>query len=311
MPEQKININITAKEVKSSVSIKDIATKINKTKTYSTKVPNTKLNVIITGLGEKSVPVDSLFRRTLDQFSHNDISFNFINKGVIENKTIADLFSRIVNYNRLFLENNNATEQTIKFLSKQLTTNLTNNDTISRTSIKVLSNTFSREDIAVYTLTKIFAHSITNSELTTLLTNKGVEDSITSLDLFNRVVNYNLLLQSLADATDDFCQVCPDDDQAAAFTKVVKDFQNISEVFSSVSTKPFIELLTIEDTDPLFTIGVNKADLKEVIDNGTTVTTGKRLLSEYSFLDTGLINNQNYFAEAYVEPGYVGTNRNI
>jgi hypothetical protein len=307
MSEQKINITakevnskVDVKEKKSSVSIKDIAAKINKTKTYSTKVPNTKLNVIVTGLGEKSVPTDSLFRRSLDQFSYSDTSFNFVNKGIVDNKTIVDLFNRIVSYNRLFLENNTATEQSAKLFSKQLADSFTNNDIISNTSIKVLSSTFSHEDITAYSLTKIFAHSVTNSELATFLTNKGIEDNVTSLDLFNRVANYNLLLQSLADATDDFCQVCPDDDQTATFTKVIKEFQNTSEVFSRVLAKPFIELLTIEDTDPLFAIGVNRVDFKEVIDNGTTITTGKRLLSEYSFSDTSFRSSQKILNDNYL-----------
>jgi len=278
-------VNDSFKDIKNTIDIKELKSDVIKNKQYQTGKFDTKLKVTVTGLGEESIPNDANFKRLFDQFSQSDFFLKSLLKSFIETQQSIDSFNRVVSFNRVINENQFSSEFTTKFISKILLTNFTNTDTISKASTKVLSSTFSRQDIAAYTLGKIFAHTATNTEISRYTVGKSLTEEQNSVDLFNRIVNFQRFFEEFCDSTDDYCQICPDDDQTATFTKVVKDLTEYSERISKNYAKPVLEVLTTTTTDPLFIIGVNKNDSKQVIDNGHTSNIGKRLNNQFGFSD--------------------------
>jgi hypothetical protein len=186
MAEKKIDINakqvdskVSTKEYKTSVSIKDIAAKINKEKQYQTGKFDTKLKVTVTGLGEEAIPNDADFKRFNDSSSQEDFTLLNPIKNVLEViGNIDESLIFVMNHVRVFTE-------TLQPL-----------ETISIDSFKPL------------------------------LTNYN------AFDTFSSATAYKRFFTSGAVCTDDYCQICPDDDQTATFTKVVKDDYSIQETIS-------------------------------------------------------------------------------
>jgi hypothetical protein len=186
MAEKKIDINakqvdskVSTKEYKTSVSIKDIAAKINKEKQYQTGKFDTKLKVTVTGLGEEAIPNNADFKRFNDLFTQEDFVLLTPIKNVLEViGNIDESLIFVMEYVRVFTE-------TLQPL-----------ETISIDSVKPI------------------------------LTSYNV------FDTFSSATAYKRFFTSGAVCTDDYCQICPDDDQTATFTKVVKDDYSIQETIS-------------------------------------------------------------------------------
>jgi len=215
MAEKKIDITakpvngkVTTKEYKTSVSIKEIAAKINKAnsqtqikdpfkdientvefkevksdviknKQYQTGKFDTKLKVIVTGLGEEAIPNDSNFKR------------------------INELFTK--------------------------------EDSIALTPIKNLvdsTNGFTESLIFVMEHVRVFTELLKSIEAVSINSLKPLFTEYTTFDDFNSAAAYKRFFISGAICTDDYCQICPDDDQTATFTKVVKDDYSVQEALS-------------------------------------------------------------------------------
>jgi hypothetical protein len=401
MAEKKIDINaktLTAndtstKDYKTKVIFNDVKSNLIKNKNYKTNKFDTRLKVTVTGLGETSVPTDGLFKRISDLFTHID-NIEFFSTG----KVLLTFTNEATDDITLEMEFVNVLDDQFNPL-----------DQLQFNSIKVLSSEYS------------------------------AVESITFENLFNRFFDNSV------NSTDDFCQICPDDDQTATFTKVVKDdifseellFNTLSKLFIEVSevndhiqinlgvtlesqsineelielnalkqineeinnntlvskivnsnkeesVTPTVEILSkiigqnnlenimdVSDEEPLFNTNkklfsekestVNDLFIKEWIANRSlshqtgqsdliikqinknteelnnfidllSIEFDKEFLTDQSTIideidfesnidrlfenivfqtDSGLINNQNYFSEDYVIPGYVGTNTNI
>jgi hypothetical protein len=281
-------INITARGVNSNVT----------TKEKITSVPNTRLKVTLTGFGEEVVPNDSNFKRLSDQFSQSDFFLKVLFKGIKEPQQAIDLFNTVVSYKRVFNEALISPNLILKKIDKVFADNLSIEQFIVLNSFKLFNEELLSEDLSVYSLNKPLLNNITNADITLYTTGKNILENQSSIDLFNRVVNYNRIFNDFSSCTDDFCEICPDDDQVATFTKVVKDFSQASDLFVRSYTKPFSEIQSVIDTDPLFTIGVNKVELKSAIDNGHQSVFTKRLNNEFSFSDFSFRGPQKVIQES-------------
>jgi hypothetical protein len=285
-----VNSNVTTKEKVTSVSIKQIAANIVKNKQYNTSVPNTRLRVTLTGFGEEAIPNDGSFKRFSNQINQTDFFLKTLFKGFEEPQQITDLFNTVIAYKRIFNEDLNPTNLVSKEIYKIFANEL-NIDQFSTADIVVFSNlklfteVLLLGDLPVYTLNKVLLHNTTNTDITVYTTGKNVLEDQSSIDLFNRVVNYNRIFNDFSSCTDDFCEICPDDDQIATFTKVVKDFPQASDLFLRSYTKPVLEIQSVTDTDPLFAIAVNKVEIKSAIDSDYKGVFTKRLSNEFSFSD--------------------------
>jgi hypothetical protein len=287
-----VNSNVTSKEKVTSVSIKQIAANVIKNKQYATATPDTKVKVTLTGFGETAVPNDSSFKRLSDQVNQTDFFLKALFKGFEEPQQAIDLFNIVVSYKRVFNEALTSTNLISKEINKVFADNFTIEQLIVFNSFKLFNEVLLSEDLSIYSLNKSLLHNISNTDSAAYTTGKNVLESQFSVDLFNRVVNYNRIFNDFSSCTDDFCEICPDDDQTATVTKVVKDFLEASELFVRLYIKPVLETQNITDTDPLFNIALSKNDFKTVVDNGHQSNIGKKLNNEFSFSDTSFRSSQ-------------------
>jgi hypothetical protein len=305
MAEQKINI--TAKEVNADIiKNKSYTADLIKNKAYTTSVPNTKLNVNLKGFGESSLPVDSLFRRATDIVNNNDISI------ISARPSFHDIFSSIsviTNY----------------LLNKSINDVETTNDNISINSLKVTSDNYTKTDIVSSLFSKSPIEDLSiNSDLISVqftssladqfnssneLINKTIEKSFSNVtsnqELVTLVSTFRSILEDGVAVTDDFCQICPDDDQTATFTKVIKHDTTNSELVNKTQFKSVNDsLLQVESLSKQFD--------KSLVSQNSSLASFVQIRNEKSLLETqknveeGKIFNQNYFLEDYVEPGYTG-----
>jgi len=306
-----VNSDVTTKEKVTSVSIKQIAADIVKNKQYNTSVPNTRLKVTLTGFGEEVIPNDSNFKRLSDQINQTDFFLKALFKGFEEPQQATDLFNIVASYKRVFNEALISSNLISKEINKVFADNLNIEQLIVFNSFKLFNETLISEELSVYSLNKLLLHNTTNADITVYTTGKNVLEDQSSIDLFSRVVNYNRIFNDFSSCTDDFCEVCPDDDQVATFTKVVKDFPEASDLFVRSYTKPFLETQSITDTDPLFAIGVNKVELKSAIDNGHQSVFTKRLSSEFSYSDFIFRSPQKVIQENLFNLDLIAKNLNL
>jgi hypothetical protein len=284
-----VNSNVTTKEKVTSVSIKQIAANIVKNKQYNTSVPNTRLKVTLTGFGEEAIPNDSKFKRLSEQINQTDFFLKALFKSFEESQQAIDLFNIVVSYKRVFNETLTFTNLISKEIDKVFADNLNIEQVIVFNSFKLFSEVLLSEDLSAYSLNKSLLHNTTNADITVYTTGKNVLENQSSVDLFNRVVNYNRIFNDFSS--------CTDDDQIATFTKVIKDFPQASDLFVRSYTKPFLETQSVTDTDPLFTITVNKVEIKSAIDSDYKVIFTKRLSNEFSFSDFSFRSLQKVIQE--------------
>jgi len=282
----------TIKDAKTSVSIKDIAADIKKNKQYNTGKFDTKLKVTLTGFGEETIPNDASFGRIYDLFSQVDNVLLKPIKVVNELKLANDLFSKVSSFQRVVNEVKQSQDQISSRVSKSLFHSRSANDTPFLNTSKVLSSNYSNQDTFDVSLYKLFVNIASNQDIQFTNISKVENETQLVLDAFSRTVNYFKSLQDVVDATDDFCQICPDDDQTASFTKVVKDLSEAFELFVKNINKPFIEALLITDTDPVFNIAVTKNETRQVVDNGHQSSVNKVLIDEFSFNDFSFRSTQ-------------------
>lgn len=465
-------IDITAKEIttvtsdqakSASVSIKNVTGDVIRNKEYTTKVPtgsvqstlvgatqdiiaavnqnaittqvpldNLEFNLI--GFGETSIPTSGKFKRKQDYFTYSDLSTISIQRLIIENKVVTDIFSRqvdfirpffdlaniqesfqtVVNYNRIFNNSTDISDEQRINLNKLTLDNLTSTDVSTIALTKVFNNTsqtsdlfFKKEfdklvlevadvseeprlnlstpreefiisldqeflslsllklenvgftDVRNITIDKVAISEVDSIDTPSLNTSKvlfsllsGIQDTVstawsvnrtftdlsTTNDFFSRVVEFNrdLLDQSVSSELIRFdtSVVRSDSTTPSDSTELVTDFNrlftdvtNSSEVLSvnlsTVLNDTFISSeLSSKETDKVLSTEFTKSDLitnitttKNILENIVSVDlinifkyTQRIFLESKQFTDSGFINNQNYFAEAYVEPGYVGTN---
>jgi hypothetical protein len=167
------------KDIENTVEFKELKSDVIKNKQYQTGKFDTKLKVIVTGLGEEAIPNDSNFKR------------------------INELFTK--------------------------------EDSIALTPIKNLvdsTNGFTELLIFVMEHVRVFTELLQPVEAVSINSLKPLFTEYAAFDDFNSATAYKRFFTSGAVCTDDYCQICPDDDQTATFTKVVKDDYSVQEVLS-------------------------------------------------------------------------------
>jgi hypothetical protein len=142
--------------------------------------------------------------------------------------------------------------------------------------------------------------------------NKSVQDQKFIFDFITTQLSTSYGIYDTVTATDDYYGVSNiDDDQYAQFNKTLTDsYAVVDYPRYNVSLQKTDTITKAEQTT--LTIGKNIAETLHIAETFTynkfavTLFTDQILKS-----DSGTINNQNYFASTYVEPGYAGTNRTI
>jgi hypothetical protein len=274
-------------------------------------------------------PVSQFFRLFNDHVDSTD-DFNEIDldddqtatftKVVKDNNETSELliFDTSTIYNDLSIASEEINNLNFKFLFSEFS----QEDLTSINTNKVFLDLFSKNDINLFEvnsaqlsqytandlLDRVFnSFRLINSEFTTntllsTLVNSFQNSQTTSIDELNRIVNYNKELESLKSTTDNLLfnlnynlnTVTDPTDQSSFILlyNLLTQYSGIESISNNPKKFLFSESVTLD----------------EIL---TDIFTLRILEDEHQALDSGLINNQNYFAEAYVEPGYVGTNRTI
>ena len=241
-----------------------------------------------------------------DLAQESDISYYRVGKGATDTATSTDTLTRAVNYNRSltdfidatddFLGVANIDDDQVARVGKGVTDTTTTADTLTRTVNynKSLTDTAQESDTSFYRV------------------GKGVTDTATSTDTLTRAVNYNRSLTDFIDATDDFLGVANiDDDQVARVGKILLNYANIADP----NSKSFGKQLQDNQIGTDIAYKNLRKNIVETLVVQDVITflkfIGYQVLDTVASNDSGFINNQNYFADTYVLPGYVGTNTNF
>ena len=152
-----------------------------------------------------------------------------------------------------------------------------------------------------------------NSNNLYLQPNKGIQDQKFVFDSLETALTASFGLYDTIHPTDDYYGAANiDDDEYAQFNKTSSDNYSVVDypVYTTAIQKS--ELLSNFE-QKTFNTAKNSLDTATISENLTYYKyAGAGLFIDQTLTsDSGTINNQNYFASTYVEPGYAGTNRTI
>ena len=264
-----------------------------------------------------------------DQATNSDVKTLDVTKPVLDTTTSNDSFIRLVNYSRGPVELVDANDQAAKSVAKTLADITTTLDVFSRVVnyYRTFLDTSTTADIKYFNIGKVLQDTSTSSDTATKASTKAVLEQVNSTESFARTVQYYRTYQDAVDATDDFFGSANiDDDQISRVGKYLTELPTTSETVTTATgkiltdigsvveaaykqvAKPFTDQFT--RTDQLYkqprkvqTDSVIAADVFSF-----NKTTNLPRTDSTSATDSGVINNQSYFAGTFATPGYVGTN---
>jgi hypothetical protein len=152
-----------------------------------------------------------------------------------------------------------------------------------------------------------------NSNYIFLAPNKGVQDQKFIFDSLETALTASFGLYDTVHPTDDYYGAANiDDDEYAQFNKTSSDTYSVVDYPRYTTSIQKSELLTNFEQKILNTAKniVDTAYISESLTYYKYASAGL-LIDQTLTSNSGTINNQNYFASTYVEPGYAGTNRTI
>jgi hypothetical protein len=210
-------------------------------------------------------------------------------------------------------------------------------DVLYSAAYKVVNDSTTNSEVFAYSADKTLSTSYLTQETVAVEASKVAEDTTAAADLFARQVDFS---RSVADSSATSETVSLNTEKPASdvtttsdTTTLVADFNrsptdtaNSSETLSFGVSKSITDILGLSET-PVFENSkilsdsftkqdeVRNAPNKAVAD----YTISADYVTFYLFTnryfdeiattnDSGVINNQSYFAGSYIEPGYVGTN---
>jgi hypothetical protein len=203
--------------------------------------------------------------------------------------SVGDLFTRAVNYNRVVTDFVDATDD---FFGSA---NIDDDQTarIGKTTIDLLSNT----ELLRFDLAKQLKTSFIGTDTVSNSAQKILLDGFTRSDIVNKSINKGTA-SNLQNSEQTVFAVQPVklDTTLTSDPKLVKATKSLQDSFSSADAavktpkKAFAELTASSDTVSFYKFA--NRFFNEVI----------------AAQSSGIINNQSYFAENYIQPGYAGTN---
>ena len=252
-----------------------------------------------------SSKLDASNTSELNQFNISSL----VNNTVITN----DLFRSLLEYLRSFTETIVPQDliETNTSTYKQDTSNI--NDLFNKI-VNYQPQIFDNVVFAEYILSLIGKNTlnilnITDNKLVN--TSKYFTDTNITTDISNNQISYLRNFEDLVDITDDYYGVATiGDDKYAGFGKVINDST------ANIDSSKFNTYVVLSDSRNLYTSDTSNNTIKPAktetisfIDILTYYKFGGKTFTETIFsIDSGTINNQNYFASSYVVPGYAGTN---
>ena len=215
-----------------------------------------------------------------------------------------------------------AAEQVRLRPTKVLQSAFGNTDQLSYTANKLLNSAGVTQDSQVFSVTKPLSSAFVSTDdfSRTVVYNRQPTDLSVASDVSSSLANKALTTQTtVGDVTTtqtDFKRilnsiVSNNELVASAIQAIKQDLIATPEQVRKRNTKVLATELSQQDV-------LQKTPNKALSSQSTTSDVftffkfGNRVFSEIATTnDSGVINNQSYFAESYVEPGYAGTNTNF
>lgn len=225
----------------------------------TTSVENIALIGTVTNMGEDSIPNPYLFKRLSSDYLVNDTISVTYKLTKLDLASVSEEFTRVVDYRRRFDELLAPLDNyKVFFVTKTLADPVSSQDIFQIGFQKPQQDSVSVLDPKSIQLLKQLQSAYTTSEQFSLNYQKVNVETVTTGDVFSRVVNFTRNFESLADATDDFYGLANvDDDQTARFGKTLTSFTDTATQYTVVFGKGlntgFIaqEQLTVDLTKPL------------------------------------------------------------
>jgi hypothetical protein len=264
-------------------------------------------------------------------------------KVIRDTLTSADYYNYRMNYGRKFIEilgmntssdrryfrvgkgirdTVNFTDSAIaskKFIQQFLETLQPNANDVRLKPKKVIRDTITSADYYNYRMNygRKFIEILgmnTSSDRRYFRVGKGIRDTVNFTDTLQKVLAKYYFLYDTVRPTDDYYGLANvDDDQYARFNKKYNDVFTARDYFKYRASINRIDTFTKTDKTAL-KVTLPKLDsihFTETFAYSKFSGYTRTLVDQIFKSDSGTINNQNYFASKYVEPGYAGTNRTI
>jgi hypothetical protein len=225
-------------------------------------------------------------RQPTDLVIASDVSSSLANKALITQTTVGDFTTTQTDFKRILASAGITQDLQVFNTSKTLSSGFVSTDDFSRTIF------YSRQ------LTDLVIASDVSSSLANkaLITQTTVGDVTTTQTDFKRILNSivsntELVVSAVQAVKQDL--IATPEQVRKRNTKVLATEFSQQDVLQKTPNKTLSSQSTTSDVFTFFKFG-------------------NRVFSEIATTnDSGVINNQSYFAESYVEPGYAGTNTNF
>lgn len=269
-----------------------------------------KLDVNLIGFGEESLPEPTLFKFLQDYFTYSDYSYLINNKGQLDNLETSSY--NYLTLSKVNLETNSVIDQPYISL------------------IKPVLSAFNSSDYSYLTIGKNPQEYIGFIESNIFDISKILEDNLIATDdiLGSAVLDddqYNLFDKSLHDITSY-------DDLVTTQWDIIRDYTDSSSVLEYASLgldKPFEDsfisiseytllldntyLETNSITDILTYVWSAQLSLLDtpLVVETVGLTYSKPLTEAKTFSEVVVLGLQDYFAQDFVHPGYIGTSYTV
>lgn len=213
-----------------------------------TSFADTSLNVIVENAGETSIPEAGIGRFAGDNTSIADTYSKQIGKRLGEIKTISDVFSRTVLFQRVFAELKTTAEQLVFNSSKNIVETFARTEQVIINLQKIINESFTRVDVASFLFEGVYYDSTSSQDLVVFNPNKGLVEIQSTTDILTRVFTVSRSFTDIVDATDDVLgEANVDDDQVSLVNKAAIDWVAQVDSYVLSTFKVFNDLGALSD----------------------------------------------------------------
>ena len=213
--------DVTIKLVSAKSDVKVVSTNSEVTPVATnSEVPLPKINVVVVGAEESSVPTSGKYQRALSAFIVNETNSKVSGKTLQSNLLVSDIFFTTANFNRVFLHAVNRADISFAVTAKLLQSNYTSAEVFAAIS-SVHKNSIAVTNTVLAQFVSIYKNSaFISSDIRNIATLKFVSNTVLTAENLQRTIDYNKSFFDFVDITDDYYGLSNvDDDQTAYVDK--------------------------------------------------------------------------------------------
>jgi hypothetical protein len=223
-------------------------------------------------------------------------AFNKALINIVQHTDVHSIFSK-TNRSSILTTNSNLVE---KNTGTTISTPYASSDTTSSLTAKLLQNGFTASDItSILSGSFLFSAANVQDNLKEFIFDKILDSASTSTEIISSTPTKALNTVATLVDPKSFYLATTTNSQVASAISLAKTSQ---VVYQSSVGNTSQQAIFASNLNLLTSI----SSVQDLIDVLSSLTYS--VLSQVFSDDTGYANNQNYFSQAYVEPGYVGTN---